>query len=800
VIGELEGREQVDGAFAVALADALLAAGEPVQAEALYRRELADARANLGLATIAWSRGDEQRAAGYFARAVQIDPFDREAWLRKGDFHLSQGDAGNGRSAFEAARELPGDRLPARLGIVRSYMVERDLDTARARIDEIVTQAPQQLQAQYLLGAVAFEQGDTETARQALAGVLRVAPDYAPARFLLGTLELGQGEFAAADRTLTRYLDADPTSEQARKLIASARAATGDSAGVVEVLAPVAWDSRDAETLALLGSARVQLGDMAAGTELLERAVELAPEAAVLKNRLAFGRMSAGDVEGAAAVLEDARATDTTQAQSDYLLALLRLKENDLDGAREVADALIAREPDAPIGYNLRGVVLLRADEETAARAAFESALAKDPLFLPAVANLAALAASNGDLDAAAARFDAVLARDSNNVGALLGLANLAVQRADPTAAEGYLKRAIDADPDYVPARLAALRLHLLQNQLDQADRDAQAVLAIAPRSVEAMLLDAEIDLRRGDQDGAARTAARLQELFATQDRNQGLALALGDLNARLGNVTLARAAFERALELSEGESTVAIERLSRIDLIEGRNASARDRIAALRAAGVSDPSIDLLEGDLALRSGDPVAAERLFEKVAREDVRDGVLRLAQLHLEQGRVEQSDALLRDWLTRHPTDNGARLALANNALQSGDADDAVSQYEAMMPTADPIVLNNLAWLYMGKNDERALDLARKAYDASKGNPEIADTLGWVLVDQGRNAEAVTYLTESARGLPENPTIHYHLGIAHLQAGSTALAKRALKRALELGDFPEAALAREALAPL
>ena len=102
--------------------------------------------------------------------------------------------------------------------------------------------------------------------------------------------------------------------------------------------------------------------------------------------------------------------------------------------------------------------------------------------------------------------------------------------------------------------------------------------------------------------------------------------------------------------------------------------------------------------------------------------------------------------------------------------------------------------------MQEGDERALLLARRAYENAPGNPEIADTFGWILLANGENSEAVSVLSESARSLPNNPTVQYHLGIAHMESGSTALAKKALRRALELGEFPESAAAREALETL
>jgi Flp pilus assembly protein TadD len=108
---------------------------------------------------------------------------------------------------------------------------------------------------------------------------------------------------------------------------------------------------------------------------------------------------------------------------------------------------------------------------------------------------------------------------------------------------------------------------------------------------------------------------------------------------------------------------------------------------------------------------------------------------------------------------------------------------------MLPTDNPIVLNNLAWIYLETGDERALEMARLADQAAPKNPDIEDTLGWVLVENGAAGEGLSYLRASARARPQNATIQYHLGVAYQRVGDSEGARGALKKALALGDFPE-----------
>tara|TARA_B100000315_G_scaffold149027_1_gene137828 strand:- start:1663 stop:4296 length:2634 start_codon:yes stop_codon:yes gene_type:complete len=797
VIGELADQSALTAPFALVLADAYFVADEPALAQKWYQRSLSLPRAHVGLATIAWSQGDLDRAGSYFDRAVEMDKWDRDAWLRRGDFYLAQGDASEARRSFEVARGLPGGRMAARLRIVRSYLAEADLETARRLIDEIVGKASRQSAAQYLKGLVAYEQGDDEVAEKSLDNVLRADPNHAPARYLVGLLQYRQGRYASAEKNLTRFLDGNPQQAQARKLLASTHMARRDFLAVVRTLEPITLDNQDPEVLALIGSAYMSLGDLVQGTAALERAVQLAPDAELLRNQLALGLMGTGDDAKARALLEHLGESNEARLQGEYLSVMLWLKDGDTVAAEQLVDQMLARNPDGALGYSLKGSIALSEGDTVAARAAFEAALDKDPLYLPAVENLAALAMNDGDSERAADYYEGLLERDANNVGALLGLADMAMQRAEPNQAEIHLRTAIDGNAESIPARVALLRLYVLSNDLEKARAAAEDALRIAPGSIDVQILRAEVSLRSGDATGAVEQVSKLQEAFAQADNNAPLALAVGGLQVRVGNLTLARRNFTRALELSGDEPIQALRGLLQVDVMEGALASARRRLERVRALGGAGAALDLLEGDLELRGGNLDRAEQLYRALSETEHRDATLRLAQLYTQQGERERGDAVLRDWLVRNSSDTGAKTLLATNALQAGHTEDAVAQFEKMMPTDDPVILNNLAWLYMQRRDERALELARRAYEKAPGNAEVADTFGWILLANGMSREAVSILTESARSLPDNATIQYHLGIAHMESGSTALAKMALQRAIDLGRFPEFEQAREAL---
>ena len=98
-------------------------------------------------------------------------------------------------------------------------------------------------------------------------------------------------------------------------------------------------------------------------------------------------------------------------------------------------------------------------------------------------------------------------------------------------------------------------------------------------------------------------------------------------------------------------------------------------------------------------------------------------------------------------------------------------------------------------------QRALLLAQAARDAAPEDPQIADTLGWVLYKRQAYPQAETLLREAAEKLPNNAEVLYHLGLAQKELGKTAEARANLERSLEINaSHPGAAAARTAIAGL
>lgn len=130
----------------------------------------------------------------------------------------------------------------------------------------------------------------------------------------------------------------------------------------------------------------------------------------------------------------------------------------------------------------------------------------------------------------------------------------------------------------------------------------------------------------------------------------------------------------------------------------------------------------------------------------------------------------------------------QLILANLYELDKEYEKAIERYRRILDLSpdNAVVLNNLAYaLAVHKNSiEEALPLAEKAYKLSNKNPNLADTLGWILHLAGQDDKAIEYLEEAARANIPNAQIHLHFAIVSAATGNTLQAEIALERALEI----------------
>src|SRR5262249_37077608 len=150
--------------------------------------------------------------------------------------------------------------------------------------------------------------------------------------------------------------------------------------------------------------------------------------------------------------------------------------------------------------------------------------------------------------------------------------------------------------------------------------------------------------------------------------------------------------------------------------------------------------------------------------------------------------------------KNPKSVGAATMVGVLLEAQGQGPEAEKQYQQVLSldSHSPVAANNLAWMYVAADRQldEALQLAETAYRALPDDPDVNDTLGWILVKKKMATKAASYLEKAAAKHPNDPAPHFHLGMAYVQDGQFDKARASLQRALGLKkDFDGAAEARK-----
>jgi Flp pilus assembly protein TadD len=183
-------------------------------------------------------------------------------------------------------------------------------------------------------------------------------------------------------------------------------------------------------------------------------------------------------------------------------------------------------------------------------------------------------------------------------------------------------------------------------------------------------------------------------------------------------------------------------------------------------------------------------AAELAFEQAtALDDKNNEAWRM--LGLTRALKGDSDAAIASyqlWAKHAPNDARIYVGLGELYDQRGNWQSAQSfYYQAIRLDPDnPFAANNLAFslLEHGGDATQALNYAVAARTQLPDSPTTADTIGWAYFHKGVYKEAASSLESAAAALPDNPSVHYHLGLTYKAMHDMTRAKQHLEKVLQL----------------
>lgn len=606
----------------------------------------------------------------------------------------------------------------------------------------------------YRRGLQALADGQPRTARIEFLNAIRADPDNKALRLAQARTYLLLGDGAPAEDELKRANALGVAEEETAHLMAHALLLQGQAERAVAE-AGKAGPAHAAYANRMLGRAFSALGRLEDAAQAFDRALAEAPDEGALWADIGRFRRDTGEVAGAIAA----------------------------------ADRAVALDPRSVEALILRGELTRNQYGLAAAVPWFDRALEIDPANVTALIERAATLGDLGRTRDMLADTRRILSVSPDNPSAYYYQAMLAARGRDYALARSLYRRTGGAFDNRPAAMLLAGTIELGTGNAALATRPLKRLVEVQPGNFKARRLLGSAQWRSGDAAAAVRT---LRPLADRADADAYTLSVIGKAYQRLGDEGLAarylaRAAAPRPSALAALENPLAdaeIETLRRdaarqpgsapaqIALIRallgrGLGPEALARARQLQSANPGAPDSHVLVGDALAIQGDYAAAAGAYRRAANLSFNEPVaLRLVEALRNSGNSAGAAQVLALFLEQNPQNLAAQIIAADANLQAKRWPEAIALYErARRRTGDrdSTLLNNLAWAYGQTGDyERAVPLARRAWELEPSNPVTADTLGWLLYKSGEDRMGgLALLEQAARGAPSDAEIRAHL---------------------------------------
>lgn len=708
-----------------------------------------------------------------FKDALQATPKNAQAHYQAGLVYIRLGGMSNLQTAFQElsnAVELDPNILDAQIKLGEMYVISREADKAKGKAEFVLTKDPKNIEARMILATVHAGNKDFAKAISLLEEAAVIAPASIKPHMAMAAVYLGNNELASAENAY-------------KKAITINKDAIDPRLG-----------------LANLYMKQNRLGDAEAE---LKKAVELNPKSEEIVSTLAKFYASTNKVDEAEKSYQEVIALKPENPNGYLLLAGFYQETGKAEMAEETCKKGIDMAPDAVVLKHRLAEILLDEKKNKEAASYIDAILKKNAkdyygLYLRGKLDLA-----ERKVNEATDALRTSTKEEPNFPLAhyYLGLVYQATNDFQQSKAE--LNETLKLAPGMDAARLALANLYMISDDSELAFEETEKVLLNHPFHPGANLMAGNLKLRNKKPDEAAVYFRMFMK--SQPDDPRGYA-GLGETYRMKGNYRDAIGEFEKALSIKPDLVDV-LSMIAAMHLANKEPRKAIDRVQAQLDKLPDNPFIHYLKGRIYMLTNNLDEAEKSMKKTLslKNDLVSPYIDLGNIYARKGAVEEAKKQFEQAIKANPKAITPYMQLGVTYERQMKTDKAIEYYKKALdidPKFAPAA-NNLAWLYAehGGNIDVALSLAETAKEQQANDPSISDTLGWIYLKKGAYLKAIALFKESLDKLPDNPSIHYHLGMAYYEKGDKKFAKEELIASLKISDkYPESEDARKVLSEL
>lgn len=471
-------------------------------------------------------------------------------------------------------------------------------------------------------------------------------------------------------------------------------------------------------------------------------------------------------------ILEKIIAEDDSNKKLKSKVVELFMAQGDFEQARTSVDSLLKDDSGNARGHFLKGLMMMQNKDVAEARKEFSKAK-----------ELAPNAAENQFM------YGMTFVNESEQISIT------------------EISEALKKNPNLPRARLALAELHAkkgnFQESLDELDKIlAKQTDSSKPGNLSVRVMRIAVLMKMKDFDSALKDAKVLVDL---QPENPGHVARLAEIYFSLKKFDKALPLYETLLKKKPGNVKL-LNRIVGILMLTKKSDNAMEVTNIFLAKYPENAAAITVKAKIYLAQGyTDLAKNVLIPEVEKGKEVAPIAMLAELYKNENDDDNAVKYYKKALELAPGNVGVTMKLADIYLKNGKKALAIDSYEDVLKKKDDFLpaMNNLAFLYSedNKNLDRALKLASAATRQLPGNPDVADTLGWIYVLKNAYSQAEPYLEQAINTKPNNPIIIYHMAILRKGQKEFLESEKLLQKAIKNGlAGKELGLANEILATM
>ncbi len=384
---------------------------------------------------------------------------------------------------------------------------------------------------------------------------------------------------------------------------------------------------------------------------------------------------------------------------------------------------------------------------------------------------------------------------EPKNAKARFLLAEIAEKQKEFQQMFGHLLVVVDEDPGNVEARLKLGTLYFLGQAWDEAAKQSDELMKLAPDDARVHLLRARVLIQKGDREGGVAEVENAIRL----DPDNVEAILLKAASDAIEDLDKGIATLDVAIGRLPADKTRQLRELKVIMLSQGKRLNEVE--TGLQALSKDFPEEQGYQFQLAqfyASQGRMEEADALLRKVTELDPKnaDTQLGYVQFLAGQGNREKAEAALKSFIEQNPDAGKLRLALGQLYETTDRPEEARKTYAELGERAPKSVeglaaRNRVAALDIraGKLDEGRAGIDRILADAPD-EPSALLLRAGLRFTENKFDDAIADLRLVLRKEPDNDRALLLLAQAYVRQNELALAKDSYRRLLEVApDSPD-----------